>query len=53
MTQTELEIIVKATDDVIKHGYGHVEVVVKNGRVLHVRPTKDIMLAESPKTEER
>ena len=53
MTLAEKVEIEKYIDEVIAHGYGRVEIVVKDGRVLHVRPTKDVMLAKTPTTEER
>lgn len=54
MTHDEKQAIEAAVDGVIDDpGYGRVEVVIKDGRVLHVRPTRDIMLAKTPTTEER
>jgi len=53
LTPREQAAILEAAEEIATHKYGRLEVVWKNGRVLHIRPTKDIMLAESPKTEER
>jgi hypothetical protein len=53
MTPQERQAVEEAVESVLEHGYGRVEVIVKDGRVLHVRPTRDIMLAKTPITEER